>query len=171
MICPSCGHVNLPGADTCDNCLSDLSPLDLPIPQDRVEASLMMHTIFALEPRAPVTLPLSATLAEVIALMIQREVGAVLLIDEADQVCGIITERDFLTKLIGVVPNYDRLPARQFMTHDPETVAPRDTLATALGKMDLGGYRHLPVVNDGKAVGLISVRDIIDHMTRMTLKG
>jgi len=159
--------VNFPGEDHCGNCQSDLSPLDLPIPHDRVESSLMQDTIFALEPRSAPMLPITATLAEVISLMIAREVGAVLLVDHRQQLQGIITERDFLTKLVGVVSGYQALPAAQFMTSDPETIAPRQTLAYALAKMDLGGYRHLPVVNEGKPVGLISVRDIIEQMTRL----
>jgi CBS domain-containing protein len=52
------------------------------------------------------------------------------------------------------------------MTRDPETVTPADTLAFALGKMDAGGYRHLPVVAGGRPVGVVSVRDVLRHVTR-----
>ena len=53
------------------------------------------------------------------------------------------------------------------MTAKPETVTAKDTLAFALHKMDVGGYRHLPVLHDGMPAGVISVRDMLRHITRM----
>jgi CBS domain-containing protein len=53
------------------------------------------------------------------------------------------------------------------MTRDPETVVATDTLAFALHKMDSGGYRHLPVLAEGRPVGVISVRDMLHHFTRL----
>jgi CBS domain-containing protein len=57
------------------------------------------------------------------------------------------------------------------MTRSPETVAPADILAVALGKMDSGGYRHLPVVDGGKPIGVISVRDVLRHLTSLGATG
>ena len=57
------------------------------------------------------------------------------------------------------------------LTRDPEAVSPNDTLAFALGKMDAGGYRHLPVVSGGRPIGVISVRDILRHVTLLCRKG
>ena len=53
------------------------------------------------------------------------------------------------------------------MTPNPETVRPTDTLAFVLHKMDGGGYRHLPVLKDGQPLGMISVRDMLRHITRL----
>jgi CBS domain-containing protein len=53
------------------------------------------------------------------------------------------------------------------MTPRPETVAPTDTLNVVLHKMDGGGYRHLPVVHNGKPVCVLSVRDMLRHITRV----
>jgi CBS domain-containing protein len=96
--------------------------------------------------------------------MIERKVGAVLVTNEAGELVGILTERDFLTKVAGKA-GYESLPVRQYMTSAPETVSSSDLLAVALAKMDAGGYRHLPVVEAGKPVGVISVRDILRHLT------
>jgi CBS domain-containing protein len=52
------------------------------------------------------------------------------------------------------------------MTPKPETVQMGDILAAALAKMDAGGYRHLPVVQNGRPVGVISVRDVLRHLIR-----
>jgi CBS domain-containing protein len=53
------------------------------------------------------------------------------------------------------------------MTVDPQIVRATDTLAFVLHQMDAGGYRHLPVVQDGQPLGMISVRDMLRHMTRL----
>ncbi|HEY8505321.1 MAG TPA: CBS domain-containing protein [Gemmataceae bacterium] len=166
MICPSCGHDNVPGSDTCARCLTDLAPLDRPEGQDRVERSLMRDAVLVLKPPAPVTLPLGATLGEAAAVLTEADIGAVLVVDADGRLRGILTERDFLTE-VALIPDYTGLPVSQFMTPDPETVAPTDTLAFALRKMDVGGYRHLPVVSEGMPVGMISVRDVIRHITRL----
>jgi CBS domain-containing protein len=166
MYCPACGHANPPGSDACRNCMLDLSHVHEPALHNRVERSLMTDPVAALNPREPVTVPDTADLARAIGLMIDRGVGAVLVTDTAGRLAGILTERDFLSKVAGR-PDFAALPVRDFMTANPETVAPTDTLAFAVGKMDAGGYRHLPVVESGRPVGVISVRDVIRSVTRL----
>jgi CBS domain-containing protein len=165
MICPNCGHDNLPGSEQCDNCLNDLTQLDRPTAHDRVERSLMEDTVRTLGPRVPITLPPTATVAEAIRTMLARDIGAVLIVDDRGRVAGVFSERDLLCKVAGLVEDYAGRPVREFMTPDPVTVRPGDSLAFVLHKMDGGGYRHLPVLEDGKPVGMISVRDMLRHVT------
>jgi signal-transduction protein with cAMP-binding, CBS, and nucleotidyltransferase domain len=168
MICPNCGHNNLPGSEQCDNCLNDLTQLDQPVAHDRIERSLMEDPIrTTLHPAPPVTLLPTATVAEAIQTMLARNIGAILVADAAGEVIGVFSERDLLTKVAGLVPDYTERPISEFMTPDPETVRPSDTLAFVLHKMDSGGYRHLPVLEGGKAIGMISVRDMLRHVTSM----
>jgi CBS domain-containing protein len=167
MICPLCGFSrNLPGADWCVWCLFDLAAIDRPTAHDRVEHSLMTEPVSALDPREPVTVPADADLGAAVREMIAKQVGAVLVTDPAGQLVGILTERDFLTKVAGT-SGFDSHPVSAFMTRHPETVAADDPLAFALGKMAGGGYRHLPVVAAGKPVGVVSVRDILRHVVRI----
>jgi len=170
MYCPACGTVNKPGSDACGNCMLSLAHLDDPTPHDRIERRLMTDPVAVLHPRAPVTVAADADLGTAIRRMVDGNVGAVLVTVADGTLAGILTERDFLTKVAGQ-PGYASLPARDFMTPAPETVAPTDTLAFALGKMDAGGYRHLPVVADGRPVGVISVRDVLRHVTRVCQTG
>jgi CBS domain-containing protein len=153
MYCPACVHQNLPGSDACEKCGLPLTQLDGATPHDRLERSLVTDPVSVLNPRAPVTVLVSATLADAMARMIELSVGAVLVTDGAGKLVGILTERDFLLKIAGQ-PGFEALPVEQFMTPGPETVAPTDTLAFALGKMDSGGYRHLPVVETGRPVAV-----------------
>lgn len=170
MRCPACDHPNPPGVDECQRCQTPLTQLDIPTPHGPVETSLMTDTVAILHPRPPVTVPVDADLGQAIRAMIDQRVGAVLVTGSEGELVGILTERDFLTKVVGQ-PDYERLPVTQFMTASPETVAATDLLAFALSKMDVGGYRHLPVVADGKPTGVISIRDVLRHLTTVCPDG
>jgi CBS domain-containing protein len=167
MICPRCGHDNVPGNDVCASCLLDLAPLDQPAPRDRVQSDLMDRPVRDLKPRSPITLPGAAPLAEAVHLMLDEGVGTVLVVDPEGKLIGIFSERDLLLRVPEEVAKSGNRPLSEFMTPNPESVRPDDPLALALQKMDVGGYRHLPVVTDGKPVGVISVRDLMRHITRM----
>jgi len=167
MICPNCGHDNLPGTEECSNCLQDLTQLDLPMAQDRVERSLMTDPVASLHPHKPVTIRPTSTIREAIPLMLDHDIGSVLVVDRDGRLLGIFSERDLLTKVVGLHEQWEELPVAQFMTAQPETVTGRDTLAFALHKMDVGGYRHLPIVTDGRASGVLSVRDMLRYITRL----
>lgn len=165
MICPGCEHDNLPGEDICASCLMDLAPLDWPEGYDLVESAVLHDSVQGLLTRLPVCVHLGATLVEALRVMLDESIGSVLVVDEAGQLVGILTERDFLTDVVSI-PDYAKLLVDDFMTAKPETLCPRDTLAVALCKMDVGGYRHLPVVERGRPLGILSVRDVMAYLTR-----
>ena len=167
MICPNCGHDNLPGSEECSSCLQDLTQLDRPTAQNRVERSLMEDPVSVLNPQKPVTVRPTTTIREAVQIMLTRDIGALLVIDGDGKLLGIFSERDLLTKVAGLHASFTDLTVQQFMTAQPETVTAKDTLAFALHKMDVGGYRHLPVLSEGIAAGVISVRDMVRHMTQL----
>jgi CBS domain-containing protein len=165
MICPCCGHVNLPGNDECESCLQALTPLDQPTASNCVERSLMEDPVSVLRPKKPISIRPSTPLQAAIQAMLAAEVGALLVTDEKEKVLGILSERDLLTKVAGLHEPYGHLPAGDFMTPKPEVVDTADKLDFALHKMDAGGYRHLPVLKEGIPIGMISVRDMLTHIT------
>jgi CBS domain-containing protein len=167
MICPNCGHDNLPGSEECSSCLQDLTQLDRPAPNNRIERSLMEDPVSVLGPKQAITVGPNATVREAIQAMLASGIGALLVVDDAGKLLGIFSERDLLVKVAGLTEPQLELPVRQFMTANPETVSATDTLAFALHKMDLGGYRHLPVLQEGRPVTVISVRDLLRHITRL----
>src|SRR5262249_34965907 len=154
MICPNCGHDNLPGIEECSRCLQDLTQLDRPMAGNRVERSLMEDPVSVLQPRQPVTVRAGTSVREAIGIMLGADLGALLVVGADGGLLGIFSERDLLTKVAGVREPYADLPVRDVMTPNPETVTATDTLAFALHKMDVGGYPHLPVVDEGKPVGV-----------------
>lgn len=167
MICPNCGHDNLPGSEECSRCQQDLTQLDLPIAQNRVERSLMEDPVQALGPRIPVTIGPSASISDALKLMLTENLGALLVVDDDDKLIGILSERDLLVKVAGLVPSYDAVQVREVMTPNPESVTAEDTLAFAVHKMDVGGYRHVPIVDNGRPTGALSARDLLRHIVRL----
>jgi CBS domain-containing protein len=167
MICPTCGHDNLPGNEECSNCQQDLTPLDRPAAHDRVERSIMEDLVSVLHPKPPVTIRPDTTVQAAIQVMLEHDIGALLIVDSKGKMLGIFSERDLLSKVAGVQQNYGDLPVASYMTANPEFVSPSDTLGFVLHKMDGGGYRHLPVIQGDRPVGVISVRDMLRHITRL----
>ncbi len=167
MICPTCMHDNLPGAEECNRCQQDLTQLDKPMACNRVERSLMEDPVTHLQPRPPVTVQPTTTVHEAIQLMLAGDIGALLVVSPEGKLLGIFSERDLLTKVAGTREEYQQLPVQRFMTANPETISSVDNLAFALHKMDVGGYRHLPMLEDDRPAGMISVRDMLRHITRL----
>src|SRR5688500_584418 len=98
MICPHCGHVNLPGTDECAKCLLDLTQLDRPTGQDPVESSVMTDTVQSLQHKQPVTVAVDKSLGYALQRMVDAEIGALLVTGEDGKLVGILTERDYLMK-------------------------------------------------------------------------
>jgi CBS domain-containing protein len=167
MICPNCGNDNLPGAEECGRCGQDLTQLDRPVANDPVERSLIEDPVGQLNPHVPVTVRPTATVAEGIRRMLDGNVGALLVVDDDGKLVGIFSERDLLTKVAGIHSDYTAVTVGAIMTRNPATVLPEHTLAFVLHQMDVGGYRHVPVLRDGRPAGVVSVRDMLRHITRL----
>lgn len=167
MICPSCGHDNLPGNETCSHCQQSLTALDLPCPGSRIEKSLMYDQVGVLPPKPVVAVCPETTIRAAIALMLEKNVGAVLVVNDAGKLIGIFSERDLLRRVAGLISDPLDQPVGNFMTARPITVGPHDTLNFVLHKMDGGGHRHVPVLDGGKPTGVISVRDMLRHIMKL----
>jgi CBS domain-containing protein len=92
-------------------------------------------------------------------LMRERKVAAVLVM-ETDRLIGIITERDMTSRVLAADRNPDTTKCREIMTANPDTLSPGDTASDAINMMRSRNYRHLPVVEGDKVVGMVSVRDL-----------
>lgn len=166
MICPSCGTPNLPGAELCQWCNLGLASIDRSMPANHIESHLLNDSVSTICPRILQCVAVDATLGEAIAKMVGHSVGAVLVTGLQGELVGILTERDFLTRVAGAADFAQRFVC-DYMTRDPETVGASDPVAVAVAKMDVGGYRHLPVTELGKPVGVVSVRDVLRHVLKL----
>lgn len=106
------------------------------------------------------TAPLAMTVAEAARLMKQRNVGAMMVVD-AGRLVGVFTERDGLFRVLAQGLDAAATPLSAVMTANPQTISPERPFAHALGFMHDGRFRHLPVVEDGRPIGMVSVRDAL----------
>ena len=104
------------------------------------------------------TVAADARLTDAVRSMDDRRVGAVLVL-EGERLVGVFTERDVLRAVAhGLTPE---ATVGEWMTHGPETIEPDETAEHAAVLMIHGGFRHLPVVEAGKVVGILSIRDLM----------
>ena len=101
------------------------------------------------------------TVSQAARLMAAKDAGAVLVVED-NQLVGIFTERDVVFRVIapGLEPKATLL--REVMTADPKTLGPTQSYGHALVLMQENGFRHVPVVEDGQAIGIISSRNAMD---------
>ena len=121
------------------------------------------------------TAPASTPVSEAARWMQGRRVGAILVVD-GDRLVGIFTERDALFRVVAEKRDPATTLLSDVMTANPTTISPRDSFPTALQIMHAGRFRHVPVVEDGKPVGIVSSRDAMgseleDFMYTLILKG
>jgi len=158
MKCPDCGYDHVAGVDECQECGGSLWGCD---PKgNEVEQGIAGHPISVLCPREAICVDPESSVREVIAVMAEKKTGCVL-IEESANLIGVFSERDILNKVALDEANLDH-PVVEFMTPSPVTATKKDSIGFVLQTMDLGGYRHLPIVNSANiAVGIISSRDIL----------
>jgi CBS domain-containing protein len=164
MNCPSCGFDNIQGADACEECGTDLSSLDIPQPQEGLQRTVLEDPLKNLTPREPLVIGPDEPLERAIEMMKEANQGSVF-VKEGERLVGILTERDLLLKAAGRPLDVSRTPVRNLMVHDPVTLRSSDSVAFALNRMYVGRYRHVPVVDDGKITGFVSIRGVLRYLT------
>jgi CBS domain-containing protein len=164
IICPYCDAENIEGADECDECGEALSYLSVRVPASSVEGDLLRDRIERLWPKSPSTVTPDTPVGTVLKKMVDERIGCVM-IAKGGKLAGIFSERDALMKLNTDAARFFDRPISQFMTPDPVTLETNDKIAFALHKMNVGGYRHIPILFGGKLVGVISIRDILRYLT------
>ncbi|MDO8596046.1 MAG: CBS domain-containing protein [Sulfuricaulis sp.] len=111
-----------------------------------------------IEDQEPLTAPAKTTVGEAARLMKQSRVGAVMVV-EGGKLVGIFTERDALFNVIANGLDAQTTRLAEVMTLDPRTIHPDRPLGDALQLMHVSGFRHVPVVENGRPVGMVSARD------------
>jgi len=163
--CSYCGAGNLDGADVCEQCLEPLGEPSLMHADSDVERSLVHDKVVLLLPRKPIVVEPSLSIREVLQLLVERSIGCVLVVDDG-RLAGIFTERDAIVRVGAALHEVGEFPVGDFMTPNPETIESDAQIAYALQKMDVGGYRHLPVMAGERIVGVVSIRDILQYLAR-----
>lgn len=103
------------------------------------------------------------TVKEVVAELTRLRIGALLVVDSSNEAVGIVSERDVVRNAdIKGLSVFDG-PVEDIMTPNPQTCGLDDKVETIMKQMTDGRFRHLPVVQDGKPCGLVSIGDVVRH--------
>ena len=111
----------------------------------------MSRNVLSVEPQLAIS--------DVARRMVERNVGSVVVLDKDGRLAGILTERDLMRALARGVRDEARV--EDCMTRGPETIAPTESAEHAAVLMIHGGFRHLPVMEAGEVVGVLSIRDLM----------
>ena len=103
----------------------------------------------------------SATVAEVVQQLTARRIGALLVMDSAGQVLGIVSERDVMRSLAEQGARTLEMTAAQLMTTELHTAGPSTTVAEVTAMMTAGRFRHMPVMDGNRLLGIVSIGDVV----------
>ena len=125
--------------------------------------NIRVDSVSRLDPTSTLTIDADASVADAVAAMRMGNAGC-LLVTDGGKVVGIFTERDLLTRVLAPRRPLET-PMRAVMTSDPVSVGPKDPVRTAIRRMQKGGYRNLPVVDEaGRAVGILSASRVVHYL-------
>jgi predicted transcriptional regulator len=161
MLCPNCRYDNFEGEDNCTNCGADLGVSDTPqTPLDYHDTILGEH-LDALGIGSPLVVESGMAVADAIRLMHEAGTDCLLVADDG-RLVGIFTDRDAAVKAVD--KRLGLFKIRDFMTPDPVVLRRDDTLAVAIHKMAVGEFRHIPIVDDGRPIGVVAAADVFRHL-------
>jgi len=112
----------------------------------------------------PILLEEGSSVAQALDLMKKNRIGCMLVVRNG-KLTGIFTDRDVLMKIAGTSLDLSTVRIETLMTPNPECLQLEDMIAFALNRMHIGGFRHIPLVDEEhKPVGIVSVKDIVDYL-------
>jgi len=131
-----------------------------------MDSKTLRSPIETLNPPKAVSVEVGTKLDEVLHLMKEKRIGCVCVVRNK-QLAGIFTERDVLKRVVGAGLDIKKVQIEEVMTTTPEYLFIDDQIAFALNRMDLGGFRHILLINaHGEPSGVISMRDIMAHLVK-----
>ncbi len=165
MLCPSCSHDNLEGADRCEECMTPLRQLDVPRADDTegLQRSVMQDNLSELGPPEVLWVGPETPAREVVRRMSDARTGCALILEEG-KLLGIFTEHDVLSKMTGANARPGSVAVKALMSPNPETLRESDSVAAALNKMSVGRYRHVPVLRSDSSYSVISIKDLLKYI-------
>jgi CBS domain-containing protein len=110
-----------------------------------------------------VTIGPTADLAAAVKRLAERRIGALVILGADHRIVGILSERDIVRAFAERGPAALHEPVGQVMTRDVKTCSEDDTIESLMGRMTTGRFRHMPVVEQGKLVGIVSVGDVVKN--------
>jgi CBS domain-containing protein len=122
---------------------------------------MTVSTILADKGREVVTIEPGATLADAVQLLAEKRIGAALILGADRRLVGVISERDIVQALAARGAAVLDEPVSQTMTRMVETCNESETIGNIMERMTAGKFRHVPVVDQGRLVGIVSIGDVV----------
>lgn len=167
--CPYCGHENILGSDHCEKCLHSFTQKDVPQPtKEKLQKKIMTESVADFIQKEPIVVGPESSVHDVIEEMHKHPAkGCALVCDAQKRLLGIVSIRDILLKVAGRLNEKERraCAVRTIMTSKPEVLEKDAPLSYALHKMSIGKFRHVPVIDKGVPVGVVSTRDLIEYLS------
>lgn len=166
--CPSCGHPNIEGEDRCAQCLHTLHHVHLPKKKfDNIRSAMMSAPISDLITGDDLLVTATTDTLDKVVKIFQEQQKNCVVVYKNRKLVGILSNRDILWKVVGKQTDLSKIKVGDVMTPNPEYVMPDDPIAFAVNKMAMGGFRHVPVIQeDGKPVSIILIKDVLDYLAR-----
>ena len=124
---------------------------------------MSVQSILALKGRGVTTGSPKMTIGEVCTRLAEERIGAIVMTDAKGAVVGIISERDVVRAVAEGGTGILEQPASRHMTANVVTCSPRESLNGIMEMMTRGRFRHVPVVENGRLVGIVSIGDVVKH--------
>ena len=124
---------------------------------------MTVSIILASKGREVVTIAPSASLASAVGLLVEKRIGAVLILGADRRVVGILSERDVMRALAERGAGALEEPVSQTMTRKVSTCNENESVFNIMERMTEGRSRHVPVVDQGELVGIVSIGDVVKH--------
>ena len=122
-----------------------------------------VSSILAGKGREVVSIEPNATLAAAVELLAEKRIGAVLILGAGRRVAGILSERDIVRALAERGAGVLEEPVSRTMTRKVSTCTESETVSNIMERMTDGKFRHVPVVDQGQLVGIVSIGDVVKH--------
>ncbi|SDG03005.1 CBS domain-containing protein [Sinosporangium album] len=122
---------------------------------------MLIGTILRGKGRDVVTVPPHASVTELLATLAERNIGAVVVSEDGVGIAGIVSERDVVRRLNECGPAILDAPVSQIMTTEVRTCHPGENVEELRKTMTTQRFRHVPVVQDGRLIGIVSIGDVV----------
>ena len=122
---------------------------------------MIVKNILAAKRGDVVTIEATANLGAAVKLLTEQHIGAVVIVGADHRVIGILSERDIVRALAEHGATVLSEPVSQVMTRDVATCSEDDAIEDLMGRMTTGKFRHMPVVQQGKLIGIVSIGDVV----------
>jgi CBS domain-containing protein len=124
---------------------------------------MTVRAILAAKGGSVITIDPTATLEEAAKTLASHRIGALVITGPEQRVVGIVSERDVVAMLASRGGHSLDVPLTAVMTRNVTTCAPSDTISSIMESMTAGKFRHVPVVEQGRLTGIISIGDVVKH--------